>query len=71
MKVSSSGYKVLYKRQDNFSLKKVEPALARMSKREIRKFLIVGTLTGIITTVKHDDCTHCCSNPGHLPIFLI
>ena len=55
MKVSSSGYKVLYKRQDNFSLKKVEQALARMSKREIRKFLIVGTLTGIITTVKHDD----------------
>lgn len=54
MKVSSSGYKVLYKRQDNFSLKMVKQAMARMSKREIRKSLMVGTLTGMITTVKND-----------------
>ena len=44
MKVSSSGYKVLYKRQSK----------ARMFKREIRKFLMAGTLTAMITTVKID-----------------
>ena len=71
MKVSSSGYKVLYKGQGNFTLKMVRQALARMSKRENRKFLMVGTLAGKITTIKNDDCTRCCSNPGHLPIFLI
>jgi len=55
MKVSSSGYKALYKRQDNFyGLKMVKQPMARMFKRENRKFLIAGTLTAMITTVKND-----------------
>jgi hypothetical protein len=55
MKVSSSGYKALYKRQDNFyGLKMVKQPMARMFKREIRKFPMAGTLTAMITTVKND-----------------
>ena len=32
----------------------VKQAMAQMIKREIRKFLMAGTLTGMITTVKND-----------------
>ena len=32
----------------------VKQAMARMFKREIRKFLMAGTLPGMITTVKND-----------------
>ena len=32
--------------------------MAEMSKKEIRNFLIQGTLTGKLATVKHDESSH-------------
>jgi hypothetical protein len=53
MKVSSRGLQSALQKT-RYGLDMVKQPMARMFKREIRKFLMAGTLTAMITTVK--DC---------------
>ena len=56
MKFSSSGYKVLYKGQGNFTFKMVKQLWHECPKGKI-EIPNGRTLAGKITTIKNDDCT--------------